>query len=138
MPRLLTKIAPTYDEFSTASSTGISSGTILDMSGYEGVLFFGWVDVTATANRLIGKIGTATDAMDTATGAFVEFTATQAMLDLYRPPHRYVQANIRTSGASAKRKGVLALQYGARALPTSATAWVTKLVATPATGAATA
>ncbi len=111
----------------TADGTGTQSSTILDMQGYEGVMFI-WklddVDDTAvlTLQAQQDELNAA-GGMATLTGT-ATFTAgaTDAdddclVLDVYRPAKRYVRAQGVIATANAKTAGIIAIQYGARKAP---------------------
>ena len=134
MARLGSGLAFTVTAGTTASSTGRTSGTVLDMTGYEGVLFIGFVDATSSANGLYAQYGNTTLVAEIATGK-VQASATCMVLDLHRPNGRYVNGVITASGVTAKRGPIIAIQYGARNKPTTNTSTVAiGYSATPASG----
>lgn len=111
----------------TADGTGTQSSDILDMQGYEGVLFI-WklddVDDTAvlTLQAQQDELNAA-GGMATLTGT-ATFTAgaTDAdddclVLDVYRPTKRYVRAQGVIATANATTAAIIAIQYGARKSP---------------------
>lgn len=112
-----------------ADGTGTQSGDILDMSGYEGVLFiakFDDVDNTA-AITLQAQQNTANSAsgMATLTGT-VTYTAAATdadddllVLDIVRPLERYIRPQVVIADANATTAAVIAIQYGARSKPTT-------------------
>lgn len=110
-----------------SDETGTQSSDILDMQGYEGVMFivqFADVDTTAvlTLQAQQDELD-ATGGMATLTGT-ATFTAgaTDAdddclVLDVYRPVKRYVRAQVVIGTANATTACVIAIQYGARKAP---------------------
>ncbi len=127
----------------TAGTTGATGTTtpILDMDGYEGVLFLGYQEATNTSNQLVARGGSATASLTEYTGpSGGEASGTQGSLylDVYRPKHRYVEGYLHTSGAVGNTV-ITALRYGARTMPTTqASGWNGRALATPNTGTATA
>ena len=108
-----------------ASGTTVALGTtVLDMDGFESVLFIAHSSVTSTGNDIRVLNGTAST---TGAGNFSEvflpagssgITTGAQFVDVYRPAKRYVQALFETT-ASGTQKGLVAIRYGARALPTT-------------------
>ena len=125
---------------STVSSTGGSSTPVLDMDGYEGVLFVGILDTTNAANQLTVRGGTASGALSEFTGPAggeASGIGNRLYVDLYQPKMRYVDAVLSASGAAANR-GIFAFQYGGRNLPaTNSTVVNGRTLRTPNTGTAT-
>lgn len=104
----------------SGAATGNVVSDVLDMQGYEGVL---WVATYGTANSSNGiKAGmssaSASGGMEDMVGTQVAGLSTggTVWLDVYRPRKRYVQATL-TRQASSKLGSVYALQYGARLFP---------------------
>ncbi|BBO73343.1 hypothetical protein DSCW_07600 [Desulfosarcina widdelii] len=104
---------------------------IVDMSGYEGVVFIGTVTdsvATGVATLTAEQNSTSSDAgMAALTGATATATCTTnddlnnktLILDVYRPRERFVQC-VRTSGTANIAFGsLLAIPYGRRTLPGS-------------------
>ena len=112
----------------TASQTETSS-TILDMQGYDGVMFvlsFGSTVTTANVTTLIARNSTANSAagMTNISGGTATATALAASsnngclsLDVFRPVKRYVDVDITRTAANAVIDGVTAIQYAASVKP---------------------
>lgn len=111
-----------------AAQTAIES-SILDMHGFDGVLFVALLgDVSDTC--VLGLAAEQNDensgsGMATLAGA-VSFTAgaTSAdnkmlVLDVYKPRQQFVRAKLTRTTADAVVSGIVAIQYGATSLPTS-------------------
>ncbi len=121
----------------TVGTTGATaaSGAIVDMSGYESVLFLGHVETTQAQAHLSFEMGTATDAMEEATGD-APGVAPSLYLDVFRPARRFVRG---VCGASAGGQNleVITILYGARSQPTSNSTLVNgTILQSPASGAA--
>lgn len=129
----------------TAATSAIDSD-ILDMSGYEGVMFIAMLgDITSgcvlglaakgnTANHL-----TVPTPITQATAAYTDSSGTTAdskclMVDVARPPLRYIFANLTRTTQNAVIGGIIAIQYGAHNKPTTQAASV--LASTFAVGVA--
>lgn len=130
---------------SAAVGTTAVNGTVLDMSGYDGVLLFvaaGTItDGTVELKAEGGAVSDGSDAQDLAgTGTTLAATADNdvALLDLYRPLQRYIKPVVLRAGGStgAVLDGVFAVQYCASHKPTTqdATVAATNLVISPAYG----
>ncbi len=123
------------------AGTGTTNGTILDMLGYEGVLFVGGAIGTVNAGNYF-KVQ-----QDTASGggtmADLEGTklvptvnAYAVAIDVYRPRERYVRPVV-VLGASSTLGDLYAIQYGESLAPTShATGIDTETHISPAEGTA--
>lgn len=112
----ITKVA----DPSTASTASVNT-SILDMAGYEGVLFFSSLG-TANAGNLIKvqqDAANSTASMADLTGTSVASGTSDedVWVDVYRPEKRYVRAQIVRAGASSTLGDVWALQYNPRTLP---------------------
>jgi len=109
-----------------AAGKAANSGDILDMSGFEGVVFvcaLGAVtdDSVVTMKAQQDDVN-ASGGMADLTGATVTLTGSTdsnqcLLLDLYRPTKRYVRPVVTTATENAAIDGVIAIQYGARYLP---------------------
>ncbi|MBF0358870.1 MAG: hypothetical protein HQL70_09700 [Magnetococcales bacterium] len=117
-----------------ADGTGTQSGTILDMQGYEGVMFvatFADVDDTAVLTLQAQQDGAnAAGNMSTLSGNST-FTADATsgdnkalVLDVYRPRERYVRAQVVIATANATTASVTAVRYGAAKKPVTQPATV--------------
>ena len=119
---LITRVISTQGD-----GTGTDDGTILDMQGYEGVMFvahFADVDDTSvlTLQAQQDELN-AGGGMATLTGN-ATFTAGAAnadddclVLDVYRPEKRYIRVQLVVATANAIVASVIAYQYGARKTP---------------------
>jgi hypothetical protein len=122
-------------------STGVST-PVLDMDGYEGVLFLGYEETTNTSNQLVVRGGSASGSLSEYTGTSGgEASGTQVnlYLDVFRPKHRYIDACVNSSLGATGNCHLVAIRYGGRKLPaTNATDWNGKALSSPNTGTATA
>ena len=110
-----------------AAGQAASASDILDMQGFEGVLFIAKVaDVTnGSVLALAAQQSVINDAGGMATlSGTVTYTAdaTDAdddllVLDVYKPMERYVRAVLTSATQDAVKDGVIAIQYGARKVP---------------------
>jgi len=122
-----------------AAGTGTTNGTILDMSGFEGVMFLGGAFGTANAgNYYHVEQGDESDLSDGADLAGTKLTPgdddDDMCSDLYRPTDRYVRI-VRIRGASSTANPVYAVQYGAaKASVDNASTVDTELHVSPAEG----
>ena len=119
---LITRVMAIQSDEQATQSTDI-----LDMQGFEGVMFvahFADVDDTAvlTLQAQQDELN-ASGGMATLTGT-ATFTAAAAdadddclVLDVYRPEKRYVRAQLVVATANAIVASVIAYQYGARKVP---------------------
>lgn len=104
---------------------------VLDMSGYEGVIFMALTgDVTATSVLTLTVKGNSANSVTTptpitqkATDAFTAGAATAdskvIMVDVFRPTLRYMFASLTRTTADAIVGGIVAIQYGAHNKPTT-------------------
>lgn len=132
----------------TAFTAGTTGGTgtttpILDMAGYEGVLFLAYQETTNTSNQLMARGGSATASLTEYTGPSggdASGILGSLYLDVFRPKHRYIEGVLQAGSGGAGNVVLTALRYGARGLPTTQAtdAWNGKSLATPNTGTATA
>lgn len=114
----------------TAAQTAVTS-SVLDMSGYDGVLFIALTgDVTATsvltltakgnsANSTISPTPVTQKATDAFTAAASDADSKALVVDVYKPTLRYVFAELTRTTANAVVGGIIAIQYGASNKPTS-------------------
>lgn len=103
-------------------------GSILDMAGYDGVMFLALTgDVTASsvltlkAQQNVANSGAGmADLVGTATFTADATNADSAVLalDVNMPRKRYVRAVLTRGAANAAVDGLIAIQYGARSKPT--------------------
>lgn len=133
-PSLLNDVKVTViSPAAVAAQTAIESD-ILDMSGYEGVLFLAVLG-DVTTGSVLGlaaqqNIANSTSGMATLAGS-ATFTAGASdadskvlALDVYRPRERYVRAYLTRTTANAIIGGIIAIQYGAAKKPQSQAASV--------------
>ncbi len=120
----------------TSAASTDTEATVLDMSGFEGVLFVARfaTDNTSTMKGLHVQAGASSDGSDAidVTGSEVTCTSTAAavvVLDVYKPTKRYVEAVLETS-ASTDQNTITAVQYGARVLPVTQGNEVTLVIGT--------
>lgn len=104
---------------------------VLDMSGYEGVMFIALTgDVTATSVLTLTVKGNSANSTSSPTPvtqkATTAFTAAAAdadskalVVDVYKPTLRYMFAVLSRGTADAIVGGIIAIQYGASNKPTS-------------------
>jgi len=129
----------------TAATTAIDSD-ILDMSGYEGVMFIALLgDITSgcvlTLNAKSNSANSLTvpSPVTQASATYTDGSGTTAdskalMVDVYRPGLRYVFANLTRTTQNAVIGGIIAIQYSAHNRPTTQAASV--LASTFAVGVA--
>lgn len=109
---------------------------VLDMSGYEGVIFIALTgDVTVASvltltvkGNSANSVSSPTPVTQKATDAFTA-GATSAdskvlMVDVYKPTLRYMFASLTRTAADAVVGGIIAIQYGANNKPTTQDATV--------------
>lgn len=118
-----------------AAQTAIDS-SILDMQGYEGVMFVALTgDVTTASVLTLTVKGNSANHLTVPApvtqGATAAFTAdgTSAdskglMVDIYKPALRYVFANLTRTAADAIIGGIIAIQYNSTNKPTTQAASV--------------
>lgn len=128
------KVTPVAAASAAAQTEVLTS--VLDMSGFDGVMFVALLgDVTATSVlTLTAKGNTAsstsspTPVTQVATAAFTA-DATNAddkalVVDVYDPALRYVFASLTRTTANAAVNGIIAIQYTAEYKPTTQAATV--------------
>lgn len=122
---------------STSAGTAVD-GTAVDMTGYEGVVFFCGIGTANAGNYLSAQQGAASNGSDAVTllGSKTTVTADNgvAVLDVYRPTDRYVRPQVIRAGANTTVTEIWAIRYGKDKMPASFTN-IVRLV-TPAEGAA--
>lgn len=99
----------------------VAKTRVIDMAGFESVMFLAVASATNASNRLAFRSGTASASggLSDATGD-VEHVTTGAMyLDVFRPTKRYVQGRYSASGATSPHVGIIGIAYGARSVPTT-------------------
>ena len=112
-----------------AAGTTKKTTTILDMAGYDGVVFIvglgtlieaGTLDAFVeqnTINSTSGMARLATTTVHTVTAADALKTESCIVVDVFRPQERYVQCNITPAVQNAVILGVVAIQYNGRVKP---------------------
>lgn len=135
------KITKIKDTTSAAGSTVLES-SVLDMAGYDGVLFVTSFGTAAADNLLKAKMSTANDSgtMGDIEGSAVAPGASDEdqWLDVYRPRKRYLQL-VAVRATSTKLGDMWAFQYGGRIKPvdnTDAGTITGELVVSASTGTA--
>lgn len=110
------------------AGTTSQNGSVLDMAGYDGVLFvalFGALTATqvtalkAQQDVSVG-MGAAADLIGSLVGPLADGDGNKALvLDVKSPRERYVRCVVNRLTANAVIDGVIAIQYGANAHPTA-------------------
>ena len=109
-----------------AAGTTDQDSDILDMQGYEGVMFiamFGTLTATQvtaiTAQQNTADSGTGmTDLEGTSVGPLDDADSDKCLvLDVYRPQERYVRCHVDRATANAVIDGIIAIQYNAHSKP---------------------
>jgi hypothetical protein len=132
---------------STAVGTSAVNGTVLDMSGFEGVVFVleaGTItDGTFAVKAQDGADSGLSDAADLANSSVAEAITDDnkcVILDIYKPLKRYIRPVVVRGGSTGGViDGVLAIQYGPRSVPTTHDASTVagyEVYASPSEGAA--
>ena len=107
-------------DYAAANTTDITTD-VIDMQGYDGVVFFTAVAVLHSNNYIKLQEGDAANLSDAADllGTKVAVTVNKEVVgvDLYKPLKRYVRAYIERGGASTACGEVYAMQYEGRILP---------------------
>lgn len=121
-----------------AAGTTKRTSTIIDMEGYDGVLFVaglgtlienGTLDVFVeqnTANSTSGMARLATTTAYTVTAADALKTQSCVLVDVFRPQERYIQCNITPATQNAVILGIVAIKYRGRVKPATQPASVLK------------
>jgi hypothetical protein len=129
-------IKVTVVEAAAAAGQTALTTDVLDMSGYEGVIFIALTgDVTATsvltltvkgnsANSVSSPTPVTQKATDAFTAAASDADSKVLMVDVYKPTLRYMFASLTRTTADAVVGGIIAIQYGATNKPTSQDATV--------------
>ena len=109
---------------------------VLDMSGYEGVMFIALTGDVTTASVLTltvkgnsaNSVSSPTPVTQKATDAFTaDGTSADSkviVVDVYKPALQYVFASLTRTAADAIVGGIIAIQYSARTKPTTQDATV--------------
>ena len=101
----------------TEAGTDVTTD-IIDMAGFEGVVFFGTIATANAANYIYAQQGTASDGSNMADLAGTKVVAAAngqvVWLDIYKPEKRYVRAYIERGGANTATGDFYAIQYQGR------------------------
>lgn len=136
MTSMLKNVKVTPVAASSAAATTEVLTSVLDMSGFDGVMFIALLgDVTATSVlTLTAKGNTAsstsspTPVTQVATAAFTADATSgddkALVVDVYDPALRYVFASLTRTVANAVVNGIVAIQYKAEFKPTTQAATV--------------
>lgn len=126
----------------TAASAGTDvNGSVLDMQGYEGVLFCTNV-TTANAGNFLkaqqGQVSNLSDAADLAGTKVTSGSSDEALvLEVHKPLERYIRPVIVRGGANTITGEIWAIQYTSRVAPRTsdvAGTLASKTVVSPAEG----
>jgi len=105
-------------DYSSAAASNITDATIVDMQGYEGVVFVTDIGTANAGNYLKAEQGAESDLSDAADIAGSKVIAAAngdvVALDLAKPSARYVRPVV-VRGASTTCGPIYAIQYGAKA-----------------------
>ena len=133
---LLKNVKVAYAAGAAAAAQTEVLSTVLDMTGYDGVMFIALLgDVTATSVLTLtakGNTASSTSSPSPVTQkASTEFTAgasdadsTAIVVDVYDPAVRYMFASLTRTTANAVVNGIVAIQYKAEYRPTTQDATV--------------
>jgi hypothetical protein len=116
-------------------AAGVTKRTsdIVDMAGYDGVLFIaelgtliqnGTLDVFVeqnTANSAAGMARLATTTVHTVTAGNAALAKSAIAVDVYRPQERYLQCNIEPAAQNAVILGITAIRYRGKSGPITQT-----------------
>ena len=130
-----------------AAGTSNQNGSVIDMSGFEGVQFvalFGAITATQVTSLKVqqGNLADGSDMTDLAGSAHTALADTDGnkclVTDVFRPQKRYIRCVVKRGTANAVIDGVVALLYSPRVEPvtTDATVKSTKLLVSPDEGTA--
>lgn len=135
MQSLLRNVKITRILVDTVAGQAATASDILDMNGFEGVMFIAKLgDVTNgsvltlacqqnTANSTVGMAALSGTATYTA-GSATDADNNLLVLDVVRPNKRYVRAVLTSATQDAVKNGIIAIQYGAKDAPTDQSATV--------------
>lgn len=120
----------------TSGATDSTAERVLDMSGFDGVMFIGLIGSAGTTGfgwRLIPTHSSATSTTDqvklttgtgtagtTASGA-AAMEESCVVLDIYKPTKRYMSVVVDLASTNSEIDGVVAVQYALRKGPVSPT-----------------
>lgn len=106
------------------ASSGITGNVktpVIDLNGFESVIGMVIASATNSSNHLSYRMSTASASggMSDATGDSSQTSTGVQVLDIYRPIKRFGQFRYSASGATSPAVGLIAMAYGARAMPTT-------------------
>lgn len=127
---------------SVAAGTSLQEGSVIDMSGFEGVQFialFGALTPNQATSLKVqqGDLADGSDMADLAGSAHTALADADGnkclVTDVFRPQKRYVRPVVTRGTANAVIDGVIALQYSPRVKPVTngLTVKATKLLVSP-------
>ena len=127
------------------AGTSNQNGSVIDMSGFEGVQFvalFGALTATQVTSLKVqqGNLADGSDMADLEGSLHTALADTDGnkclVTDVFRPQKRYVRAVVTRGTANAVIDGVIALQYSARVQPVTndSTVKATELLVSPDEG----
>lgn len=131
-----------------AAGTTAQNGSVIDMQGFDGVVFVAAVGaLTATQVTSLkaqdGAVSNLSDASDLAgslVGPLADADGNKLLvLDVYRPQKRYIRPVLNRATANAVIDGIIAIQYSGDKAPTindATTVAATKLRVSPINGTA--
>lgn len=126
----------TVVEATAAAGTSELVSDVLDMSGYEGVMFIALTgDVTTACDLTLTAKGNTANSVSSPTPVTQKATTLFAadgtsadskvlVVDVYKPVMRYMFASLLRATANAVVGGIIAIQYGANNKPTTQDATV--------------
>ena len=113
----VTKVSATV----TAGTSAVN-GTVVDMQGFEGVVFIASLGTAAADNGIKAQQGQQSNLSDAAdlagTQVLSDATQTDLVLDVYKPQERYIRPVV-VRGTSTTVEAVWAIQYEARTKATT-------------------
>jgi len=124
-----TKITRVSADGAGAASATPSKATIIDMDGFDSVMFIAAMgnvlDTSVLTLKAAGATTNSTGAMALLTGS-ATYTAAASdaddkllILDVVRPPYRYIEAQLFHVTANGPFDGIFAIQYNAARVPTT-------------------
>ena len=106
-----------------AAGTSDQLSSALDMQGFDGVMFltsFGTITAGAVTSVDVHQCDTSGGTYAALSIAVADDDDNQVVVhDIYRPRERYIKVNIDRGTQNAVIDGVVAIQYGARVMPTT-------------------
>ena len=127
-----------------AAGTTKRTSSIIDMSGWEGVVFVASLGTTIengtvlvgieqnTANTTSGMAGVAGTAAHTITAANAALTSSCIVVDVHKPRERYLQCFITPAVQNAVILGIVAIRYNGSEVPDVSGPILATILASPA------